>query len=301
MAASHSSEPLLEPKTPWNRAIRKRWQELIQSGSSPAMWNRSSAFSSGLTVSSPTIAFVVARRLLLTNWLLVFDEIQLLDVSSANLLADVLSWFWRMGGVIVATSNKVPEDLYQNGVQKERLGPFVDALKARCPVITMQSDRDWRVIRGGDGLNRSWFISGEESQFDALLKTLITAETGIYSSYPKSESDSHYPEPQPRVLHVFGRALHVPWTSGGVCRFSFSQLCQEVWTICPYHHLVLSSLLYIVTWPRRLHFDSFTISCCRHHVDPDLEALGKRSGSTVHIAHRCPLRVSMPYCLFGRF
>ena len=51
--------------------------------------------------------------------LLVFDEVQLLDVSSATLLADVLSWFWRMGGVIVGTSNKVPDDLYKNGVQRE--------------------------------------------------------------------------------------------------------------------------------------------------------------------------------------
>jgi predicted ATPase len=55
------------------------------------------------------------------NWLLVFDEVQLLDVSSATLLADRLSWSRRMGGVIVGTSNKVPDDLYENGVQRERL------------------------------------------------------------------------------------------------------------------------------------------------------------------------------------
>lgn len=65
------------------------------------------------------------------NWLLVFDEIQLRDVSSATLLTDVLSWFWRMGGVVVSTSNWLPYDLYRNGVQHERLEPFVPALKAR--------------------------------------------------------------------------------------------------------------------------------------------------------------------------
>ncbi|EEB95883.1 hypothetical protein MPER_05079, partial [Moniliophthora perniciosa FA553] len=96
---------------------------------------------------NPPMAYAVAKRLILHHWLLVFDEIQLLDVSSASLLAEVFSWYWRMGGIIIGTSNKIPEDLYQNGVQKERLEPFVEALKARCPALSMETEsvRDWRV------------------------------------------------------------------------------------------------------------------------------------------------------------
>lgn len=33
-----------------------------------------------------------------------FDELQLLDASSAALLRDVLSWYWRFGGVIISCS-----------------------------------------------------------------------------------------------------------------------------------------------------------------------------------------------------
>ena len=33
-----------------------------------------------------------------------FDELQLLDASSAALLRDVLSWYWRLGGVILSCS-----------------------------------------------------------------------------------------------------------------------------------------------------------------------------------------------------
>lgn len=33
-----------------------------------------------------------------------FDEMQLVDASSAALLRDVLSWYWRLGGVIVTCS-----------------------------------------------------------------------------------------------------------------------------------------------------------------------------------------------------
>jgi hypothetical protein len=33
-----------------------------------------------------------------------FDELQLVDATSAAMLRDVLSWYWRMGGIIIATS-----------------------------------------------------------------------------------------------------------------------------------------------------------------------------------------------------
>jgi protein AFG1 len=129
------------------------------------------------------MTYVIAKRLILSHWLLVFDEIQLLDVSSANLLADVLSWFWQMGGVIVGTSNKVPEDLYKNGVQKERLGPFVDALKARCPIVSMQSKQDWRMVKGRTERNRTWFNWDQEEQFNVQLQSIIDVDKGVCLLY----------------------------------------------------------------------------------------------------------------------
>ncbi len=40
-----------------------------------------------------------------------FDELQLVDASSASLLRDILSFYWRLGGVIVATSVSFRSDL----------------------------------------------------------------------------------------------------------------------------------------------------------------------------------------------
>ncbi|KAG1739251.1 hypothetical protein EDB19DRAFT_848705 [Suillus lakei] len=52
--------------------------------------------------------------------------------------------FVGLEGVVVGTSNKVPDDLCMNGVQRTRLEPFVEAMEARCPVTTMSSVHDWR-------------------------------------------------------------------------------------------------------------------------------------------------------------
>jgi peroxisome-assembly ATPase len=166
----------------WSRSIREQWKELVSSGSLPTKWTRGEGSRFALLGYStqPTIAFVVAKRLLLRHWLLVFDEIQLLDVSSATLLADVLSWYWRMGGIIVGTSNKVPDDLYKNGVQRDRLEPFVEALKIRCPVVSLSSKHDWREHRAANSVKsrKTWYTLARKGDFDQQVRDIVGI-TGI--------------------------------------------------------------------------------------------------------------------------
>lgn len=187
-----SSSLDLRPR--WTKDLRERWRSLAGMGALPISWARYSFRLAGTSNPSlfprdPPIAFVVAKRLLLHHWLLVFDEVQLLDVSSATLLADVLSWFWRMGGVVVGNSNKVPQDLYLGGVARERLEGFVDALVARCPVVEMhpgavsgdearkdeEESKDWRAIRAQESSavgRRSWYTLGEREAFEKSMGTL---------------------------------------------------------------------------------------------------------------------------------
>ncbi|KAI0798473.1 AFG1-like ATPase-domain-containing protein [Irpex lacteus] len=174
--------------------------------------------------SQPTIAFVVARRLLLRHWLLVFDEIQLLDVSSATLLADVLSWYWRMGGVIVGTSNKVPDDLYKNGVQRDRLEPFVEALKVRCPVVSLSTEVDWREFRASQSSDaqKTWYTLSNEKEFAGYVENVVGGQAL-----------------SPRTLSVFGRALHVSLSTKDACKFSFQELCEE--SLGPADYLTIAS------------------------------------------------------------
>ncbi|KAF7376475.1 Lactation elevated protein 1 [Mycena sanguinolenta] len=206
----------------WDGSVRDIWRQLVKTGNLPPLWRRGAL---GPSRSTPTIAFSVARKLVLRHWLLVFDEIQLLDISSAALLADVLSWYWRMGGVIVGTSNKIPDDIYKHGVQRERLEPFVEALKVRCPVLTMRSTRDWRQhdYRGVEEAGRTWLLFEQEEQFLPVLKTF---------SHHQSEKRDH-------ELNVFGRRIHVPWSSGGVGQFTFHELCEE--SLGPADYLTLAA------------------------------------------------------------
>ncbi|KAG0707092.1 AFG1-like ATPase-domain-containing protein [Suillus ampliporus] len=230
MAKLHTDLPSPSITPVRNKHLWDYWRKLVNIDILPTNWTRSQDVhvTPAAPGGHPAMAFTIAQRLLLRHWVLVFDEVQLLDVSSAGLISDVLSWFWRMGGVVVGTSNKVPDDLYKNGVQRDRLEPFVEAMKARCPVMTMSSTHDWRRVRGSDLNGSSWFTWGQEDLFEEMLKLWTSGNEG--NAVPASQ--------------VFGRPLQVPWSSGGTCRFTFAQLCDE--SRGPADYLTLASTYHTV-------------------------------------------------------
>ncbi|KAK0192119.1 AFG1-like ATPase-domain-containing protein [Armillaria mellea] len=208
----------------WTKSIRNQLRQMLKVDIErvDSFWHRLRQPSSSPQYLAP-ISYVVASKMLRSSYILLIDEVQLQDVSSALLLSDVLIWYWRMGGVVVGTSNRVPEDLYVNGVQRERLGAFGGALRARCEVVNVGDDesKDWRIMRAGAG-RKMWFVSAEKDEFESL----VDAQVGSLSS---------------RSLTVFGRQLYVPCISsqGDTCVFSFQQLCEE--SLGPADYLTLSS------------------------------------------------------------
>ena len=171
------SDPASFPQASWNHKIRNRWSSFFRR--SKFSWSQLSGEDASDALPWPSISYCIAQRLLFRHWLLVFDEIQLLDVSSAGLLSDVLSWYWRLGGVVVGSSNKVPDELYRNGVQRERLEPFVEALKLRCPVHNMHGTTDYRETKTTNR-TRTWFVKGQENQLNEALSQMLGTEEGIH-------------------------------------------------------------------------------------------------------------------------
>jgi len=92
-----------------------------------------------------------------------FDELQLTDIATATLVQGVLLHFWRLGGVLLSTSNRLPSDLYGGGVQKKRIESFISCLKGRCEMVELDGGVDWRRREGRPGLAEggSWTVYGE--------------------------------------------------------------------------------------------------------------------------------------------
>ncbi|KAG8689498.1 hypothetical protein FRC08_010920, partial [Ceratobasidium sp. 394] len=85
----------------WSAAIRARWKALFDKGEMPLTSTSSNDAGTRLESELPMAQILAARLLLRQGWLLHIDELQLLDIGIATILADVLGHFWRMGGVVV--------------------------------------------------------------------------------------------------------------------------------------------------------------------------------------------------------
>lgn len=143
--------------------------------------------------------------------LLCFDELQVTDIADAMILGRLFEALFAQGVTLVATSNRPPDDLYKDGLNRQLFLPFIGMLKDRLEVVAVRGPVDFRLdrLRGA----RTWLAPADPDngrEFDRLWADMLDGapETGA-------------------TLEVLGRKLHLPRASGGLLRASFASLCEH--------------------------------------------------------------------------
>jgi cell division protein ZapE len=177
----------------------------------------------------------VARVLAAKARLLCFDELQVTDIADAMILGRLFEALLALGVTLVSTSNRPPDDLYKDGINRGLFLPFIALLKSRMVIVPVSGDRDYRLERLRAA--RSWLAPIDADnirEFDRLWNDMLGGEqeTGA-------------------TLEVFGRREHWPRACGRLLRAHFSSLCGHA--LGPADYLAIAErfdTLFIESIPR---------------------------------------------------
>lgn len=89
----------------------------------------------------------IAKEIAKSIRILCFDEFLVHDVAYAMILAELLQALHKYGIVLVISSNTIPDELYLNGVHRERFIPAIEIIKKDCEVLNLNLKRDYRLGR----------------------------------------------------------------------------------------------------------------------------------------------------------
>lgn len=87
----------------------------------------------------------IARELSKKYKVLCIDEFIVTNITDAMILSELLHTLFKQGICLVATSNRVPDDLYLNGLQRERFLPAIELIQAHCEVFHLDGGVDHRT------------------------------------------------------------------------------------------------------------------------------------------------------------
>lgn len=177
----------------------------------------------------------IGREVADESRVLCFDEFQVTDIADAMILKRLFGAIWGSGGVMVATSNRHPTNLYEKGLNRSLFLPFIDELQRRCEVWKMEGDLDYRMSTSAEESARDTVFFSDADEFETSLR-VATKDAPVEPMEISVMMN--------RVLSV--RAARVGQAGSLIVHATFEHLCQANRGTSDYHALCkAASIIYL--------------------------------------------------------
>jgi cell division protein ZapE len=152
----------------------------------------------------------VAEQLAARVRVLCLDEFFVSDIADAMILAGLFDGLFRRGVSLVATSNIAPQDLYQDGLQRQRFLPAIDLITSHVDVVHLSGPVDYRLRQLEQAPT---YLDSALPDTDDKLKQRFAALAGGTASGSTT-------------LSVENRPIKAQATAAGMVWFEFKDICE---------------------------------------------------------------------------
>lgn len=141
---------------------------------------------------------------------LAFDEMQITDITDAMIVGRLFEALFAAGVVVVTTSNRVPDDLYKDGLNRQLFLPFIELIKQRMQVVELVSPTDYRQDR----------LTGAQVYFSPVTSDTSSEMRKIFEDLAGGPGEE-------LEIPVKGRIVTLPKFRNGVGMAGFYDLCGQ--------------------------------------------------------------------------
>lgn len=154
--------------------------------------------------------YLVAKSFKAKTSIIFFDEFYVTDIADAMILSELFHHLFSMGISLVATSNSKPEDLYPNGLQREKFLPAIAMINQFTNVIAMDGSTDYRM---------QYLASAQLYQYPAnelAEKKLMDHFLGLAGNEGINNQS----------IRIVDRMIATKWLAENIVWFEFKELCE---------------------------------------------------------------------------
>ena len=162
----------------------------------------------------PPLADMILRQ----STLLCFDELQVTDIADAMILGRLFDALFQRGVTLVSTSNRPPDDLYRDGINRQLFLPFIALLKQKMEIVSVAGPLDHRAV---EARRRQAWLSPIDPDNERTLRSTMAGNIGRRPRdrrHPRGARTQRALAPRQRrpIARELRQPLHACAWSGGL-------------------------------------------------------------------------------------